>query len=53
MSSSLKSKDGADPVDAPSAGYAESKQGSLEYGDAIYQTSDSRRQIGLVSAIFL
>ncbi|KAL1740232.1 amino acid permease-domain-containing protein, partial [Schizophyllum fasciatum] len=53
MSPSLKGKDGADPVDAPSSGYAESQKGSLEYGDAVYQTSDDRRQIGLVSAIFL
>ena len=38
-------------LDAP-ANYSESQKGS-EHGETVYHTSDSRRQIGLVSAVFL
>lgn len=45
--------DDIDPVEERTApAYAESAKDS-EHGGEIYQTSDSRRTIGLTSAIFL
>ena len=50
---SFQGKGDVSPVEASSApAYAESDKDS-EHGGDIYQTSDSRRTIGLTSAIFL
>lgn len=53
MSSGLKGKNVADPIEAPDSGYADSQKGSEPAEAVIYQINDSRRQIGLVSAVFL
>lgn len=50
---SWKGKGDVDSVEGQTApAYAESTKDS-EHGGEIYQTSDSRRTIGLTSAIFL
>lgn len=50
--SSWKGKGDIEPVEEQAAAYADSHKDSEPDGE-IYQTSDSRRTIGLTSAIFL
>lgn len=49
---SFKGKGDITPVEEQTPPYAESDKDS-EHGGEIYQTSDSRRTIGLTSAVFL